>query len=265
MPSHTLQTLAPFFAPPQCEACEQGILSDQWLCEACQEKIKNLPSNHCRICAEPFSSTKTSEHLCGECLKYPPAFSKVWAAYLYEGAVPPLIQQAKLKKRPLGLINLARQSVGLFRQALEEFQPDLLLPVPLSFWRSFQRGYNQSYLLAKTWRKEWKNKNLKISRGGPACPPFSFMGRHIGLPLPIALVVNRRHTKALAQQKREERLKALRHAFRADASAVLKRRILVMDDVMTTGATVQALSLALKNSGAEEVGVCVLARTAKWG
>lgn len=233
------KTLTPFFAPPQCEVCEAHLNEATCLCRLCEHKIQALPINHCMICAEPFASPESSAHLCEVCLKQRPAFSKVWAAYLYEGPVPALVHQAKLKRRPLGLLKLAKQSESLFVRVLQQFQPDLILPVPLSFWRSFKRGYNQSYLLAKAWRQSFE--------GAPS----------------ISLIAKRCHTKPLATQNRRERLKLLKNAFRVSLQAVSQKRILLIDDVMTTGATAQALSQALLQAGAQEVAVLVLARTAK--
>lgn len=164
----------------------------------------------------------------------------MWASFIYQGPLPDLLHGVKFGKNPLGLKVLVRRALPAFCQACEEFQPEEILPVPLSPWRRFTRGFNQSYLLAHYLLKSQKNS------------------------IPIKRWVTRRHTKAQARQTKSERNRSLKNAFSVPRpDRVRGKRILIVDDVMTTGATAEALSRCLLKAGAKEVGVYVLARTPK--
>jgi ComF family protein len=171
-------------------------------------------------------------------LKARPSFSKVWASLVYRGPTVDVLHGVKFGKNPLGLKVLTPMLLPVFQQAVEEFEPEEILPVPLSSWRRFGRGFNQSYLLAHYLVKADRRK------------------------IPLRRWATRKHSRAQARQTRSERMQALKNAFSIPRPAqVLGKRILVVDDVMTTGATAEALSRCLLKAGAREVGVYVLART----
>ena len=228
------------FAPPRCEACETTIGESPGLCEDCQNSLKPLNPSHCQICAVPFGSEGLSAHPCSECILNPPSFQKVWAGYHYEGAVIPLIHRIKFGKQVDGLKILSQRLAEKFHEACLEFQPDLVIPVPLSWWRQFLRGFNQSYLLLR------------------------YLQKNSGQKVPIHWGLHRRHTRAQAKKDRVSRLRSLKRVFRISPSpAIQSRKILLVDDVLTTGATAEALAAGLRKAGAHDVGVFVLARVEK--
>jgi ComF family protein len=232
-----------WLAPSACLACDRLVGENQFLCKSCEWGIEEMGQNHCACCAEPFSTASLSSHLCGKCLKKKPLFSKVWASLVYRGPTMDLIHGVKFGENPLGLKALIPRALPVFSRACREFAPEEILPVPLSPWRRFGRGFNQSFLLAHYLLKAERNKKNKI---------------------PLRRWVRRSHTRAQARQGRDERMKSLNQAFSIPRpSRVQNKRILLVDDVLTTGATAEALSRCLLKAGAKEVGVYVLARTPK--
>jgi ComF family protein len=229
-------TLQKLWSPPTCETCSNLVKAIPSLCESCRQNLKPLKA-HCEICALPFESLASSPHRCAECLRKPPSFNKVTSVFEFAGPIIPLLHGFKFGRRMELARLLAIESREKFSEVLESFQPDLLLPIPLSWWRRFRRGFNQSYLLT-----DGLIKQLKLN-------------------IPILTGMKRKQTAPQAKKSREERLKALKQAFRLSSKNSIKgKTILVIDDIMTTGATAQSVSSLLKKSGAREIQVFTIAR-----
>jgi ComF family protein len=185
-----------------------------------------LPTERCPSCALPTPGGA----VCGACLKSPPAFDATYAVWRYAFPVDKLVQTLKFEHR-LALAGLfARTLLGQARP-----EGDILLPVPLSPTRLTERGFNQAVEIARS------------------------LGRALGLPLDTASV---RRTLDAGPQSRlpwKERRRNVRGAFecRADFSG---KAVIVIDDVMTTGATLDELARTLKKHGAARVSNWVVAR-----
>ncbi|MFO1463948.1 MAG: phosphoribosyltransferase family protein [bacterium] len=227
-------------APPCCELCLNLVPAPPELCPACRLQLRPLRPERCAQCALPFPAGSTAGHRCEECLVAPPSFQRVDAAYEFQGSAAGLLHRLKFGGQLHVLPPLLRGALPSFREVLREFSPQALLPVPLGRWRRLRRGFNQSYVLAES------------------------LLRSVGESLPLLLAARRRATAPQARQGRAARLRAMREVFHiSDRAAIRGRRLLVFDDVMTTGATVEALSKSLLQAGAEAVQVYVLARTAR--
>jgi ComF family protein len=236
-----LPTLRKYLSPPRCEACQKIIDDDHELCEDCEKSLQTLSPSHCEICALPFNGAELSKHCCVNCLKDPPSFNKVHALYEFEGSLPELLRAGKFGKRLKIYHLLAQRGALYFRKVVEEFQPHYLVPMPLSWRRRWVRGFNQSYLLAKYLVNKEDEK-------------YS-----------ILLRTKRKHTPPQAQRSREERLRALKGVFSLiNPEKVKDKKLLLIDDIMTTGATVQALSKEFKKAGAAEIRVFVIARVGRY-
>jgi ComF family protein len=197
--------------------------------------------DHCQTCALPLLATGLT---CGECLLEPPAFEQVVVPWLYGFPVDSLITRFKHNaKWPFG--HLLADVLGEYLQhRFDEGlpRPDVLLPVPLAGKRLRQRGFNQSAMLAR-----WLSQSLD---------------------LPCEETVLRRIKETDAQQDLDAKARKhnLRNAFNLMPDAQIKdRHLALVDDVLTTGATAQALARLLINAGAARVDVYCLARTPKPG
>ena len=223
-----------------CLLCDERCDNLLALCSDCEAELPWL-GNHCLNCALPLPCAGLS---CGACLKRPPSFARVEAAWRYSFPVDSLITRFEHRAQwPLGRL-LAELLSHHLQHAFSEglSRPDLLLPVPLSRQRLRQRGFNQAALLA-----DWLSHSLH-------------------LPLREHLLVRSHDTPAQQLLSAAERKRNLRKAFALnDHSSIQGRHIALIDDVLTTGATAEAIARLLRQAGAARVDVYCLARTPKPG
>jgi len=230
--------LASLLSPGTCWSC--AAPSPDEICQGCLQGLKANTPSPCVSCALPLAARESTAHRCAACLEHPPNFERAVAPFLYEGTVPNLLHQAKFGKhvRPLEL--LAWLASPAFQDHLDEFQPEGIFPMPLPWRRRWKRGFNRSFLLAQDLLK------------------------HARVDLPLVGGVQRKFTEPQAQKERHERLKRLKEAFHLSSSRPFRgKKILLVDDVMTTGATADALAKVLIQGGAEAVQVFVIARVTR--
>ncbi|MBY8936948.1 ComF family protein [Pseudomonas fluorescens] len=223
-----------------CLLCDEPADAEMPICVACETELPWL-GEHCSTCALPLAAAGLT---CGECLLEPPAFEQVVVPWLYGFPVDSLITRFKHNaKWPFG--HLLADVLGQYLQhRFDEGlpRPDVLLPVPLAGKRLRQRGFNQAVMLAR-----WLSQSLD---------------------LPCEEQVLRRVKETGAQQDLDAKARKhnLRNAFEIMPDAQVQgRHLALVDDVLTTGATAQALARLLMNAGAARVDVYCLARTPKPG
>lgn len=204
------------------------------LCNACAASLPWYTSSRCPQCALPtFSGT-----LCGTCLQHPPAFDITLSPFRYAYPLDRLLQQFKYHQQlPIGNILAATTLPGL-PALVAENKPDVMLAMPMHAQRVRQRGFNHALELAK---------HLQ---------PF------LQIPLEIEGCTRVVDTPSQAGMDMKTRTRNLRGAF-ASAKNWEGKHVMVVDDVMTTGASMHALAKVLKKSGAGRVTALVLARTLK--
>ncbi len=215
-----------------CALCSNH--SQSRICSDCITYFKS-PRYACQHCAVPL------EHhalLCGECLKQPPIYDDIYSPYIYQLPLSSLILNYKHKGhhyigRALGDLFCHAVSSHYQRQHLS--LPEWVVPVPLHWRQQWQRGFNQSFLFSQI-----ISKRLDIRL-------FPHAKRVLAAPMQKQLT-------------RKQRLQNLRNCFKINKS-LDGQSIAIVDDVMTTGATVNTFTKALKQAGAEKVTVWVLART----
>lgn len=208
-----------------------------YFCAHCRSQWKAVHSPLCPRCGLVFKSRQGQDHLCGHCLERPGAFSRARAAGIYDGSLRVAVHALKFK----GAVNLAGPLGALLYDTFRSHWPtgaiDVVAPVPLHRQRFRRRGFNQAYLLMRRW----------------ALPDETIVVRDLLL-----------RTRATAPQTgldRRQRRINIKNAFsvhRPGQSA--GKRVLLVDDVLTTGATVEACAAALIRDGANRVDVLTLAR-----
>ncbi len=230
--------LLDLFLPPCCALC--GIsLSGQGrgeaLCPACLAGITPLAPPHCPRCALPFATAGGSDHLCEACSRRPPPFAWVGVAGLYAGTLRQAVHRFKFG----GRLDLDRPLAALITRAaaaaVDDFAADVVMAVPLHSGRLRERGCNQSLLLAGK------------------------IGRRLGVPVVSRELVRIKATTSQQGLPEPERRRNLRGAF-AVRGCVRGRRVLLVDDVVTTCATVEECARTLRAAGAREVAVLAAAR-----
>lgn len=243
--SERFDWLVDWLYPPRCRACADRIhgRDGEYFCPTCRGEIQLVAHPLCNSCGRPYPDASGDDHTCGVCLRRPPRFTaaRAWACYpreeLTEHPLRQVVQKYKYGRKvslgkPLGRL-LARGC----QPFLEEIQTDLIVPVPLHSKRLRWRGFNQSVLLARQ------------------------IGRLYGVPMDPFVLVRERETGAQTQLSEEERRRNVRGAFALEpGKSVADKTILLVDDVYTSGATVNECSLTLKRGGAKDVYVLTLAR-----
>ncbi len=217
-----------------------------FLCPACADNFLPAASPLCPVCGEVFRSRQGEDHLCGPCIQSPRKFRKARAAGVYEKGLLKAVHCLKYKGREELARPLGRLLLAALREHWQPDEIDLILPVPLHPKRMRMRGFNQSFLLIQSWRKIL-NSNRDSADGIAILPE---------------LLKRAKPTLPQTGLGRTRRMKNLRGAFVVkDPKRVKNRRVLLVDDVYTTGATADACAGVLLKNGAAWVDVLTLART----
>ncbi|MEZ0123374.1 MAG: ComF family protein [Candidatus Reddybacter sp.] len=223
--------------PGACLLCGLSAEHDIDLCYACEENLPRL-GLHCEICATPLNTLG----ICGHCQSQRPVFSSVQTPLLYQYPVDLLLQRFKFG----GQLSAGKVLSQLLAKHIKEqvdsgkcSLPDLLISVPLHWKKRFTRGFNQSAVIS---RELSQQLNIKHCRRA------------------VKRVIN---TPAQHHMSRKERQRISHNTFAAGrASKILQgARVALVDDVLTTGSTAQALSQTLLKAGAKSVEIWLLART----
>lgn len=226
--------------PPQCMLCTAQVDEPGRLCLDCWPSVGFIAEPCCPTCGVPHAVPVPDGLVCGACLKDTPPFARARAAFVYGSGGRDLVLRFKRGDRT----DLAPGLAALMRQVGAPLlaECDMILPVPLHRWRLWRRRFNQSALLAQA------------------------LGRAGDKPVLLDLLQRRRATRSLGRLNRAARKRELAGAIAVDpgqATTIRGRRLLLVDDVFTTGATVNACCRALLRAGAAEVTVLTLARVVR--
>jgi ComF family protein len=237
---HLWEALLNLLYPPTCSGCGQPAEHPQF-CRCCRRRIATPTSPLCPLCGVPFHTRVGSDHPCGRCLQQRPRFGRARACAIYDAAdgndhpLKAVLQQYKYNHdvwlaHPLSALLIERTPfrVGSY---------DVIVPVPLHVQRLRWRGFNQAQLLA----------HPLATAAGVRLDPFS--------------LERTRPTRPQVELDERDRRQNVAGAFRVGRpDRILGRRVLLFDDVYTTGATVDECSRVLLRAGARQVDVLVLAR-----
>lgn len=241
-----LKVLLDWLYPPRCRFCRERIFGrdEECFCLDCSEKIRLVSHPLCNRCGRPFFDAAGDDHLCGPCLTRGPYFfrARAWACYPSEEIEShPLREVVRRFKygrkvslgRPLGRL-MARGSAEFFQGTVF----DLTIPVPLHPKRLRWRGFNQAVILAREVGRLWE------------------------IPVDPFLLLRSRETPPQTELREDERRKNVRGAFAVNPrKSVQGKKLLLVDDVYTSGATVNECSRTLLCAGAKQVQVLTLTRT----
>jgi ComF family protein len=227
--------------PPVCLICNKGLATRSSggyfhsLCADCSSSINLLREPLCSSCGRQFPDAAGSSHLCGNCLQTTLHFARARSIVRYDGVMAQAIQSFKYGHNTAALPVFAALNNQLHPLQNQPI-PDLIIPVPLARQRLQKRGFNQALLLARAFFPEMK---------------------HI---ISIDVLARRRETAPQTGLNGRARRKNIKGAFAAAGGKVTGKQILLVDDVFTTGTTVQECAKVLRRSGAREVQVLTLAR-----
>lgn len=227
-----------FVFPPRCPVCRAPVIEHGGMCVECWGKLKVPTGTCCSKCQRPLGegSGATADLVCAPCMAEPPRHAGIAAATLYNDTARALVLALKHGRR----IGLAPMMARMIAPRLPVLEGEwLLIPVPLHRWRILKRGYNQSALLA------------------------SELSRRIGQRLLVDGLVRSKSTPSLGRLNKNARARVLSGAIAPHPRrmGVLKgANVVLVDDVMTSGATSNACIIALRKAGVAQVRLACFAR-----
>ncbi len=216
--------------PSSCPICNcpSDNLHTSPICTTCWTSIKPFYGNACNICSRPIESEDVP--ICAECHRERPPYARAMAFGIFEDLLKEVIHIYKFSS-----VRRLAKPIGTLMYAMDMPDADLIVPVPLTKKRLKERGFNQSLLIAK------------------------HLSKKFGIRLSSNLLVKIRETEHQSLLKRKERLRSLRGAFKV-TQKVHHVRVIIVDDVLTTGTTINECTKALLGGGAKEVFSVVVAR-----
>ena len=234
--------------PPRCGVCAsflweaplKGNATALAICHSCLAGFNPLSSPLCSLCGAPFSSEVSEDHPCEDCLRNPPAYDAAGAPYLYEGSLLEAIHHLKYH----GKTSLARSLGPLLGEFTQDWLGDestnvLVVPVPLHPVKLRERGYNQSLLLA------------------------GYIAKKLRAELDFLSLRRNKKTLPQAGLGKKQRQQNVRDAFKLEnANRIKGRDVLLVDDVSTTGNTLNACSKIMRKGGVRTIYCVTLARAA---
>lgn len=227
--------LLDFALPPRCAGCGEIAAEAGSFCPECWRKLEWLGNNGCQHCGLPLAGTDAET--CGRCLADPPKVDRIRAAVAYDDIPRSIALRLKYGRQ----VALARTMARYMTPLRGDWCSDaIIMPVPLHRWRLWERGFNQSVLVARQLARSW------------------------GLPVDQQGLRRTRRTKPLKGMNHAQRRKAVAGAFEVVRPHALKdRTVVLIDDVLTSGSTAEACARELRRAGAKRIELICWARVVR--
>ena len=227
------QILTALIFPPECEICHTPLSHEaDGVCERCDRSLRTIPAPHCPGCGRTIA---TEAARCSECAGVSFHFDRAYATALYHGGMKEILHRYKFNGHKYLRKYLVRRLLNFHQRFLTGHAFDGILAIPLDTSRQKERGFNQSLLLSKP------------------------IARSLGLPELSADLSRKRPTAPQHRLSKEMRSENIAGCFSADRDFT-GRKLLLIDDILTTGITVSECAGALKDAGAVSVTVLACAR-----
>jgi ComF family protein len=235
------QDLLDFFFPPLCISCDERLLPDEeYYCGTCYRDFEYVPQPLCVVCGAPLGNRVIERDVCPDCPPKPIYFDRARAPLLYDGPVVPGVIAMKFNHRLEMAEYFGRILFYYLKTELKEEAFDCIVPVPLHPRRYLQRGYNQAEEMG------------------------TMLSGNMGIPLLPELMQRIRNTPPQTRLEHSQRRKNVMDAFEVVyPDPIRDKDILLLDDVYTTGSTLNACAGALKAAGARKVTALTLCRAIK--
>ena len=218
--------------PPRCPFCDTVLCSSifapqKLVCPSCRDKAQYVKEPVCKKCGKPLRDER--QEYCYDCNRVDRTFVQGKALWIYEGIVKQSIYRFKYHNRQEYAHYYGKELAKKYEQWMERCRIEALVPIPLSKKRLRQRGFNQAECVARE------------------------LGRRTGIPVYKDLLIRVRDTRAQKELNEQERKNNLKRAFKTEANKVQLNHILLIDDIYTTGSTMNETASELKRSGITKV------------
>lgn len=224
--------LRDFLYPRRCPMCDEPVpVTDGLICRTCRDKLVYIGDSYCMRCGKPVP---TGAEYCTDCARGDHSFDRGRALYPYD-SVDWAIYRLKYASRQEYVDFFAEDLEARLGDFIRAVRPDALVPVPISKQRFRTRGYNQAALLARA------------------------LGKRMGIPVEEGLVARTVDTAPLKSLSPAERINNLKNAFQMAQNVVQLDRVMLVDDIYTTGATIDEIAATLKSGGISQVTFVTLA------
>jgi len=240
MTQRLIKTFLNTIIPPTCPGCHIPVDQDHDICPKCWKSLEFIVLPFCDNCAEPLDISGVSEEIytCGKCQQTPPRFSQTRALFKYNGLARHLILGLKHGNATHLASNLSSKACLHHSNYIQD--ADIIIPVPLHWSRLLKRGYNQASLLAK------------------------YIARNCQIPLQTNILLRNRRTASQGNYGKKARLRNVQSAFTLsdkEKNSIANKTVLLVDDVMASGATLNECSKVLLTANAKKVKVLVIAKS----
>ena len=221
-----LEIILNMIFPKRCAVCDSVLpLGQKEICEKCKKSLAYFTGALCLKCGKPV---KEEEEFCYDCKKKEHFYNQGAALFPYEYIRPSLYRFKYAGRKEYGIF-YGRQMAACFREKKEQWKPQALVPVPMYKRKEKKRGYNQAELIAKELSKSWK------------------------IPVYTKLVVRCKNTKPMKEIVGTDRQNNLKKAFKLGANDVKLNTIIIIDDIYTTGSTIDAVARVCRKAGIKNI------------
>lgn len=214
--------------PRRCPVCDKIVnVHEGKICSECRKKVPFIKEPRCRKCSKPLS--RKEEEYCYDCRKTTHIYKRGIALVEHKGPVRKSIYKIKYNNKREYLDFYSEEIIKHYGHVIKKWNPDAIIPVPLHKKREIKRGYNQAALLAKK------------------------IGAAISVPVYEDILLRIRNTTPQKALSEKDRKKNVEKAFHIRENKVKLNRVIIVDDIYTTGSTIDACAKCLKSAGAEDI------------
>lgn len=227
-----------FLYPPRCPICENIPPRGQFICPSCYTSISFVEQPYCYSCGKPLAAKE--QELCFDCSKNPKSFTRGFSLALYDSVTKSSLSSIKYRNRRQHLNFYVKETIANYGTLFQSLHLDAILPVPIHPKRMKKRGFNQASLFAIA------------------------LGKQLQIPVYDSVLIRTLNTLPQKTLSPEKRLENLRKAFSLHPELKNEKlpfkKVLLVDDIYTTGATMEALTGLLKEAGVVEIyifSICI--------
>lgn len=215
------------FFPRRCPVCEDILLPGQLICSVCDAKVKRISEPVCKKCGKPLENER-SEY-CSDCGRKKHFYTQGKAVLVYEGDIRRSMYRFKYANKREYAAFYAKEAEKSYGRWLEKKGVQAIVPIPMYVWKKRQRGYNQAEVFAKT------------------------LGKHTGIYVDCRLIKRIRNTVPQKELNDVERRQNLKNAFQLIPDIVEYKQVVLVDDIYTTGSTMDAVAEVLLAAGVQQI------------